>query len=136
MDNKIKIHCDGGARGNPGAAACAFVVIEKDNVIFEDSSFLGVTTNNVAEYEGVILAMKWLIENNYYSVVEFYLDSQLVVKQINGDYKVKNERLKELYMDTKSLEKYINAKIKYIDIPRSSNTLPDKLLNKTIDENL
>src|SRR3989304_1856129 len=99
----LKIFCDGGARGNPGPAAWAFVVYEEKNkIVAQKNEKIGITTNNVAEYMAVIEALKWLgayREKNSGRPVEkidFFLDSQLVVSQLNGFYKVKNQRLREL----------------------------------------
>jgi ribonuclease HI len=132
----IKIYCDGGARGNPGPASCAFVVEKNNKIVYKEAKYLGRTTNNVAEYNGVISALKWLNLKNNYQRVEFYLDSQLVVNQLRGIYKVKNENLKELKATIYDLEKCVGGEITYQYIPREKNSLPDNLLNKEIDENL
>ena len=138
-DSSIKIYSDGGARGNPGPAACAFVVIRSGELIYQESKFLGHATNNVAEYGGVLLALEWSkrnVEEKKFTSVKFFLDSQLVARQLNGEYKVKNEALKKYVIKIKSLEKAISADISYVSIPREKNKLPDELLNKRIDENL
>lgn len=132
----VQIYCDGGARGNPGPGACAFVVIKDNKTIYEESKFLGEVTNNIAEYNGVVVALRWLLENNGYKSVQFYLDSQLVVNQLNGRYKIKNENLRILRLTISSLEKEICSDLKYQYIPRDKNKLPDKLLNEEIDENI
>lgn len=133
----LKVFCDGGARGNPGDAAAAFVVEENGKVIHKGSKYLGETTNNVAEYNGVILALKWLTENKSSCTnLEFYLDSELVVKQLSGSYKVKNENLRNLFLTIKELEKNISQSINYYHISRSKNTLADFLVNKTLDEKI
>jgi len=95
VDNSLIIHTDGGSRGNPGPAACAFDVEQNGKEIFHQSKFLGTATNNFAEYSGVINALDWLMNNNIYPQVNFYLDSELVVRQINGIYKVKDENVKK-----------------------------------------
>ena len=136
-EKHIKIYCDGGARGNPGKGACAFVVLKEGKVVIhEESKFLGNTTNNIAEYNGVILALNWLKSNDRYSDVDFYLDSQLVVNQINGVFKIKNKNLQECRILISNLEKSINGNINYHYIPREMNSVPDKLLNNNLDENL
>ncbi len=137
-ESSLEIYSDGGARGNPGPAACAFVSIKNKKVIFKKSKFLGHATNNVAEYNGVVLALEWLKQNTKkikFTSVVFYLDSQLVARQLSGKYKVKNENLRKFVIQIKNLEKEIPAKLSYISIPREDNKLPDKLLNKEIDEN-
>lgn len=132
----VQIYCDGGARGNPGPGACAFVVIKDNKIVYKEAKYLGRITNNVAEYNGVINALRWLQENNSYSHIQFYMDSQLVVNQLNGIYKIKNDNLKKLRTIISVLEKEIHSDLKYKYIPRENNKLPDKLLNKEIDENL
>lgn len=148
-DEGIKIYSDGGARGNPGPAAAAFVVIEKEKVIFSQSRYLGITTNNAAEYKGVIMALSWILNNIEKFKVKkttFFLDSELVVNQLSGNYKIKNKNLKLLIEKAKKLEKKIVAKsfsiknislkIIYKYIPRSKNKLADHLVNKSLNEKL
>lgn len=135
----IKIFSDGGARGNPGPAACAFVVILGEKVIHQGSKYLGISTNNVAEYNGVLLAMKWLKESKAtinIDKVTFYLDSQLVTRQLLGEYKIKNRNLIKLAGNIKSLEYDLPVKINFTAISRENNTMPDSILNNTIDENI
>lgn len=136
-ENVIKIYCDGGARGNPGPAAAAFVVEKNHRIIFKEGKFLGETTNNVAEYSAAILALKWLSENKNLQEKEivFVHDSELIVKQINGIYKIKNENLRNRYFSVKNLEKEIKSKIVYTIVPRSKNTTADLLVNQILDEN-
>lgn len=132
--NQIKIFTDGGSRGNPGPAACAFVVLESDKIIFERGFYLGNTTNNVAEYSGVLNAMDWCsVRGTQYSV-SFYLDSELVVKQMRGEYKIKDEKLKILYDKIKS--SIINHKlsISFSHIPRVQNARADFLVNQELDK--
>jgi ribonuclease HI len=136
--DEMVIHTDGGARGNPGPAACAFIAEVGGKIVREDSLFLGSTTNNYAEYQGVILALKWLVDN--YKILSignilFCLDSELVVRQLNGDYKVKDKKLIELFLQVNQLSKNISVKIFYKSIPRTKNKLADFLVNKKLDEN-
>lgn len=133
----LYIYTDGGARGNPGPAASAFVVKDEDNgVIFKGSKFLGVATNNVAEYSAVILALKWLLEN--LNSIEFenaflIVDSELVAKQVNGFYRIKNKKLIKLSAKVFSLRKKINRKVCFIYKERSLNKEADLLVNRTLD---
>jgi ribonuclease HI len=132
------IHCDGGARGNPGPAAAAFVVEKNGRVIYEESQYLGVATNNIAEYNAVILAMRWL-NNNRQEIsdgIVFFLDSELVERQLNGKYKVKNENMRNLYAMVKFLQNKVVKKIIFISVPRAKNNAADTLVNRTLDENL
>src|SRR3989344_2581846 len=101
----MKIFCDGGARGNPGPAAAAFVAYDSaGNLIHKASRFLGNATNNVAEYESLIMALDWLCGNQH-EKVEIMLDSELVTKQMRGEYKIKNAALQILAGRAKELEK-------------------------------
>jgi ribonuclease HI len=134
---KISIYSDGGSRGNPGPAAFAFVVIKDGKKIYKHSKYLGKTTNNVAEYKGAREAMRWLNKNKVkfkgYEV-GFYLDSQLVVKQLTGEYKIKNKKLIPLAKEIKGLEKQIDNKIFFNFIKRDKNKTADKLLNEKLDK--
>lgn len=130
--------CDGGARGNPGPAAAAFVSVLNGKVIARKSKYLGKTTNNVAEYTALILALKWLVENRQVykgESVFVSLDSQLVAKQITGEYKTKDQRLKDLLMKAKNLESRFPGKILYRWAPRKKNRLADFLVNKELNSN-
>ena len=133
LDRGLTIHTDGGSRGNPGPAACAFVVEKNDTEIFCKSKFLGTATNNFAEYSGVITALDWLIENNTYSMVNFYLDSELVVRQINGLYKVKDENLKKLFLEVLTKIKETKVRIIFKHVPREENSRADFLVNQELD---
>jgi len=133
----MDIYSDGGARGNPGPAASAFIVLDDGNVIYKDSKFLGKATNNVAEYQGVLLALAWLVNSSIQypvSSIRFFMDSELIVHQINGHYKVKDKKLKELFLEVQAFLKKIQPKIIFKNIPRTKNKLADFLVNKTLDE--
>lgn len=137
---KLTIYCDGGARGNPGPGASAFVVEKDGKVIYKNSKYLGNATNNVAEYNAVILALGWLLEDlsGQYPVasVQIILDSELVAKQLSGFYKVKNQNLKKLFATAKDLEQKTKMKIAYSAVPRTKNKLADFLVNENLDSNL
>lgn len=131
------IYSDGGARGNPGEAACAFVIKDDVGVVHGESKYLGVTTNNVAEYQGVLSALSWVVENtksfeNQNETI-FYMDSELVVKQLNGLYKVKDKNLQKLFSEVKGLLSKINFDIKFKHVRRSENKIADSLVNKELD---
>lgn len=139
MESQLKVYADGGSRGNPGPSASAFLVIKKEKVIHSESRYLGKSTNNKAEYTAVVLALKWLLENKKILAdgeITFYLDSELVVKQLNGLYKIKNSSLKSLASLVKSLEVKLDKGVKYYAIKREKNKLADSLVNKRLDENL
>ena len=133
--DEISVYSDGGSRGNPGPGACAFVVISEKKVHSMGSKYLGFTTNNIAEYEGVILALNWLAENiKSSSVIYFFVDSLLVYSQLTGRYKIKNSHIKTRAFWIKNIEKKIPATIIYQHVPRDKNKLADKLVNKELDK--
>lgn len=137
MSDNLKIYCDGGARGNPGPGASAFIVEKEGKVIFKQGKYLGRVTNNTAEYNGVLMAMNWLKENPFKpEEIIFTLDSELVVNQLSGKFKIKNENLRNLFYAVKEIEKTLSIKIFYQAVPRHKNKLADLLVNQTLDENL
>lgn len=129
---KLIIHTDGAARGNPGRAGVGAVIFDgRGKIINKISEYIGETTNNVAEYKALILA---LVESEQYKApdIEVCSDSQLLVQQITGEYKVKNPVLKPLVVKVKKLlSKYDKKSIKYIS--REQNAGADKLANEAID---
>lgn len=137
--NEVSIHTDGGARGNPGPAASAFVVEKNNSVLTQGSKYLGTATNNVAEYQGVVLALDWLTQEknkgNIFNAI-FFLDSELVVKQITGVYKVKDENLKTLHLKIIKVIQSYPTKILFKNIPRIQNKIADGLVNKELDSNI
>lgn len=130
----LKIYCDGGARGNPGPAASAFVVFgTSGKVLTKGSRFIGRTTNNVAEYKAVVFALEWLSQNTKDQGVVFFLDSQLVVNQLTGRFRVKDKKLIKLAKMIKNLEKNFLGKIIYKNISRKQNKITDFLVNQTLN---
>ena len=129
---KLIIYTDGGARGNPGPAGIgALIMDENKNKIVEISEYLGVATNNQAEYQAVVAAIRRAKELEA-EEVQFYLDSQLVVEQLNGNYKVKNKGLQSLF--TRVYNDSLNfKKVVYSHIPREQNKEADKLANMAMD---
>lgn len=133
------IYCDGGSRGNPGPAASAFVVTqdpsgaEAGKAIFKDSKYLGIETNNVAEYNAVLIAVKWISDTNLKSKVIINLDSQLVERQLNGKYRIRNMKLKDLHDKIKMKIKESNLEINFVWGYREKNKLADDLVNETLD---
>lgn len=136
MENNVvlTVYTDGGARGNPGPAGIG-VLITKNQEQFKISKYIGLATNNQAEYQAVIEALKYLIENFSGSniTVQFYLDSQLVVEQLSGNYKIKNEGLKSLFNEARVLILQLGGQISFTHIPREQNCVADKLVNEAID---
>lgn len=139
MEKQIIIYCDGGSRGNPGPAASAFVATKNKKIIAKGSKFFKKETNNFAEYTAVLLAIKWLTKYQVLSTkyrVVINLDSQLVERQLNGFYKIKNENLKNIYLKIKNLEKLLDFKITFVWSTRDKNKLADELVNITLDKHL
>lgn len=136
--SNLKIYTDGGARGNPGPAACGAVIKnEKEEIISEISKYIGVATNNQAEYKALILALEeaqniFKKKKSSKKHIECYLDSELVVKQLKREYKMKNEGLKPLFMEAGNLISNFDS-VEFIHIPREQNKLADKLVNKELD---
>ncbi len=136
----LRVFCDGGARGNPGPAAAAAVILQKNKdqweILQQLTRFLGRATNNQAEYEAVQMALSWISENldlGRGDRLQVYLDSQLVCNQLKGLYKVKNSDLAERIFNIKALEKKISAPVEYIYIQRDKNKQADALVNQTLD---
>ena len=142
--DKIFIYTDGGSRGNPGPAGIGVVIkfkAQSANVKVKDieiSRYIGIKTNNQAEYMAVIEALKYLNDNYCDKDIEatFFLDSQLVVEQLNQRYKVKNEGLKPLFWQIRDLMMKLGGRITFSSIPREQNKEADRLVNKAIDNHL
>lgn len=129
------VYCDGGSRGNPGPAASAFVATQDDSILEKRSKYLGLTTNNVAEYTAVIMALQWILESQLNGEIIFNLDSQLIERQINGFYKVKDSKLITLHNEVKLLIQRMEEKPRFLWNYRSGNTLADSLVNEELDKN-
>ncbi len=135
---KIVIYTDGGSKGNPGPAGAGVVIADvKERVIKKYANFIGVRTNNEAEYEAVILGLQKIkallgkkkIKN---TKIEFRMDSQLVVRQLNGQYKIEEERLFPLFIKIWNLKMDFGP-VSFAEIPREKNKEADKLVNEAID---
>ena len=134
---KVFLYTDGGSRGNPGPAGIGVVILDSAKKRIKDFyKYIGETTNNVAEYNGVISAIEWLLKkNNSHSQlpVTFLLDSELVVKQINGFYKVKDENLRNLFFEIMTKIKLLGGHIIFKHVPREENIIADKLVNDELN---
>ena len=125
---------DGGARQNPGPAGYGVYIVDDNGaVLAELHGSLGIATNNIAEYRGLIAALQWAVDNN---VTEITIkgDSLLIVEQMRGNYKVKNEGLKPLHMQARMLVMQI-GNVKFAHVPREQNKDADRLSNVAMDEN-
>lgn len=128
----LKIFTDGGSRGNPGPSASGFVIFdEKEEIIEEGGEYLGVTTNNQAEYQAVKLAMQFAIKYDP-NEVHFFIDSLLVVNQMKGVYKIKNRDLWPIHSDIKKLAENFD-KVTYTHVRRELNKLADAKVNEVLD---
>jgi ribonuclease HI len=128
----IIIHTDGGSRGNPGPAAYAFVLETPAGETVEEKIYLGQTTNNVAEYTGLVRALEKARELGGRHLV-IHSDSELLVKQMNGQYRVKNEGLRPLYEEAQALAKEF-ASVEIRHVRREFNKRADRLCNEAMDE--
>ena len=131
---KVTVHVDGGARGNPGPAAAAAVVRDarSGTVVDESTAYLGETTNNVAEYRALLLGLARAAALGA-DEVEVVNDSELVAKQVNGEYKVKHETMKALHAEALSALRLFSS-WSVQTVPRSKNARADELVNRALDE--
>ena len=135
MIQRLRIYSDGGARGNPGPAAIAFVALNEQGEIGKaDSRFIGVRTNNQAEYEALLMALQFALEVGAEEVV-CHLDSELVTKQLNGQYSVKDYELQRLWRKVGQM-KGCFRKIGFVNVPREHAQIQvaDKLVNEALDQ--
>ena len=129
---KARLFTDGGARGNPGPAAYGFVLESEDGtVLAAEGEAIGTATNNVAEYSGLIAGLQKAVELQVRQV-EVVSDSELMVKQMRGEYRVKNEALRELYDEATALARRLEN-VEYRHVKRAHNELADKLVNDALD---
>jgi ribonuclease HI len=129
---KLVVHVDGGSRGNPGPAAAAAVVSDLDGEVLDEATeVLGVTTNNVAEYRGLLLGLRRARELGA-SEVDVFNDSELVARQINGVYKVKHADMKPLFQAARAeLDRFDRWTLR--NVPRAENAAADALVNQALD---
>jgi ribonuclease HI len=137
MSKYITIHSDGGARGNPGpSGAGAVIADESGEVISTVSQFLGVQTNNWAEYQALILALTEVAKRFDGEAagltINAHLDSELVVRQLGGQYKVREPALMAQFQKVRTLETQFHT-VRYTHVPRSQNAAADQLANEAMD---
>ena len=129
---KARLSTDGGSRGNPGPAAYGYVLETEDgHVLAAHGEAIGVATNNVAEYSGLVAGLQKALELGV-DQVEVVSDSELLVKQMRGEYKVKNAALRELQGEATRLADRL-AKVSFTAVRREHNELADKLVNEALD---
>jgi probable phosphoglycerate mutase len=129
---KARLSTDGGARGNPGPAAYAYVLETDDGtVLAAHGEAIGIATNNVAEYSALIAGLEKAVELHV-GELEVVSDSELMVKQMRGEYKVKNEALRALSLRAATLAREL-GKVTYTAVRREHNKLADQLVNEALD---
>ena len=129
---RARLFTDGGARGNPGPAAAAYVLETEDGTVLEArGEAIGVATNNVAEYRALVAGLAKAAEVGV-SDLEVVSDSELLVKQMRGDYRVKNQALIDLSLEAARLGREI-GRVTYTAVRRTENELADRLVNEALD---
>lgn len=129
---RARLFTDGGARGNPGPAAYGFVLEADDGtVLAAEGRAIGVATNNVAEYSGLVAGLRKALELHVPDV-EVVSDSELLVKQMRGEYRVKNEALRALFVEASTLARGLQS-VEYRHVKRAHNELADRLVNEALD---
>jgi ribonuclease HI len=129
---KARLFTDGGARGNPGPAAYGYVLEDPDGTVLDArGEAIGVATNNVAEYSGLVAGLTKAVELGV-AELEVVSDSELMVRQMKGEYRVKNAGLKPLFSQASALESRI-GRVRYRAVRREHNKLADQLVNEALD---
>ncbi len=130
---EAKLFTDGGSRGNPGPSAIGYVLLDmEDNVVKKESAYLGVTTNNQAEYQALKAGLEDAL-NRGVKKLEAYLDSMLVVNQVNGTWKMKNQELVPHHQAIQQLVLRFE-KVTFSHVPRAMNALADAMVNECLDK--
>lgn len=133
---ELKVHTDGGSRGNPGPSAVGCLIESPTGVLAQFGLYIGVGTNNEAEYKAVITAIKWIQEqkNIAPTALHFYLDSQLVVSQLTGKFQVKHPEMIKLKAEVVKLLGKFPVKADFNYVPRAQNSIADSMVNLALDE--
>jgi ribonuclease HI len=135
----LVIKTDGGSRGNPGHAASGFVVFLGDQIVHEEGSYLGIKTNNDAEYSAFFSSVKWVVENltpDQVRQIHWKLDSLLVVEQLNKKWKIKEPRMKDFAQEIWTVLANCKFTYKISHIPREENSIADGIVNQTLDAHI
>ena len=129
---KARLFTDGGSRGNPGPAAYAFVLEAEDGTVLDSrGETIGVATNNVAEYSALVAGLARAVQLGI-DELEVVSDSELLVKQMRGEYRVKNAALQDLFLDASRLARKV-GRVRYTAVRREHNELADSLVNEALD---
>lgn len=131
----MDLHTDGGARGNPGPAAIGWVLYDNDQIIAQGNRYIGDTTNNVAEYTGLIEGLEHARAHGANSLT-VYMDSELVVKQIRGEYRVRAQHLSEMRERAARMLESMNASITHVRRNHPRQSRADALVNEALDRAL
>ena len=134
MARHFVITADGGSRGNPGPAAFGAVVYENEKVVKEIGAFIGIASNNVAEYQGLIAGLKAVNEIDPAATILVKMDSKLVIEQMSGRWKVKHPNMKELAKQ--AFATHDPKLVSYQWIPREENSHADSILNDVLDSQM
>jgi ribonuclease HI len=129
----LTIHTDGASRGNPGPAAFAYVIRRDDKPVIEEAGCLGRMTNNQAEYTALVRALERALKLSADRPVLVRSDSELLVKQMNGEYRVKDETLRDLYEEARALVRRFDAPVTIRHVRRDQNSRADELCNQALD---
>lgn len=138
---KVITYTDGGSRGNPGKAASGiYITTDKGKGLTRFGVFLGIQTNNYAEYTAIIEALKWIEEHREdfgedIEGIECRMDSQLAMRQLTGIYKVKHPQIIPLFQSVRTLQQGLAVPFSFIHIPREQNVIADTEVNLTLDNN-
>jgi ribonuclease HI len=128
------IHTDGGSRGNPGPGAVGACILRDNQVVHEISQFIGVTTNNEAEYQALLTSIEWLSRNKHdVTSVTWKLDSKLVIEQVNRNWKIKEPRLRVYAEQCWSGLSQLSLPYSIVYVPRAENSCADALVNQALD---
>jgi ribonuclease HI len=129
---KATLFTDGGSRGNPGPAASAFVLETDDGTVLDARGDpIGIATNNVAEYRALVAGLRRAVDAGV-TELEVVSDSELLVRQMKGEYKVKNRTLQELFLEASRLARRLE-RVRYTAVRREHNELADRLVNEALD---
>jgi ribonuclease HI len=129
----LTIYTDGASRGNPGAAAFAYVIQQPGKPAIEEAACAGQLTNNQAEYTALVRALEHALRLGTEHHILLHSDSELMVKQMRGEYRVKNEELRDLFERAKKLESQFAAGVTYRHVRRELNARADQLCNEALD---
>lgn len=134
---EVHIYTDGGSRGNPGQAASAFIAVvergEKEKIIRKMAKRIGKATNNQAEYRAMIMALQWAVSRNFRNLV-LHSDSELMIKQIKGEYCVRSQNVKDLHRKVKDLLANVDWSAVHHRREHPKISICDSLVNKVLDE--